>query len=162
MKIILLIIGCITSTLSVSAQLVSSAPVCPTFRVDVLDGNINKIHSKSTVGEVTKMFPCFSEIVDKDSMQCTRVVYKEKGVSFFPGRNYIEIREGFKGTMTPAILGTSRGSLFATLGSPKMKDANWDAFQTQYGTLVVYYNKGGKINKLQMSSRGTDSMKLCE
>ena len=162
MKTILFVLGCVATTLTVSGQLVSSAPVCPTFKVDVLDGNVNRIHSKSTVGEVTKMFPCFTDKVENDEAQCTRVVYKDKGVSFFPGRNYIEIRENFKGTMEPALLGTSRGSLFRTLGSPRMKDANWDAYQTQYGTLVVYYNKAGKINKLQMSSRGTDTMKLCE
>lgn len=162
MKTTLFVIGCITTTLSVSGQLVSSSPVCPTFKVDVLDGNINKIHSKSTIGEITKMFPCFTGKVDKDDAECTRVSYKDKGVSFFPGRNYIEIRANFKGTMQPALMGKSRGSLFRTLGNPKMKDANWDAFQTQYGTLVLYYNKAGKINKLQMSSRGTDTMKLCE
>ncbi len=162
MKTILFVIGCITISFAVSGQLVSSSPVCPTFRADVLDGNINKIHSKSTIGEVMKMFPCFTEKVEKDEMGCTRVVYADKGVTFFPARNYIEIRDNFKGTMEPALMGKSRGSLFGTLGNPKMKDANWDAYQTQYGTLVVYYNKAGKINKLQMSSRGTDTMKLCE
>ena len=108
------------------------------------------------------MFPCFSEKVETDPTQCTRVVYKDKGITFFPGRNYIEIRENFKGTMNPAIMGASRGSLFRTLGNPQMKDANWEAFQTQYGTLVLYYNKAGKINKIQMSSRGPETMKLCE
>jgi hypothetical protein len=162
MKSILIVIACITISFSVSAQLVSSAPVCPTFRADILDGNINKVHPKSTLGEVVKTFPCYTTKVDKDSMECTRVIYADKGVTFFPARNYIEIRDNFKGTMEPALLGKSRGSLFTTLGNPKMKDANWDAYQTQYGTLVVYYNKAGKINKLQMSSRGTDTMKLCE
>ena len=108
------------------------------------------------------MFPCFTEMVEKDSMECTRAVYADKGVTFFPARNYIEIRENYKGKMEPALMGLSRSSLFGILGNPKMKDANWDAFQTQYGTLVLYYNKAGKINKLQMSSRSTETMKLCE
>ncbi len=162
MKTILFVIGCLTISFAVSAQLVSTSPVCPTFRVDVLAGNINMVHPKSTIGEVMKSLPCFTEKIDKDDMGCTRVIYANQGVSFFPARNYIEIRDNFKGTMEPALLGKNRASLFGTLGNPKMKDVNWDAFQTQYGTLVVYYNKAGKINKLQMSSRGTDTMKLCE
>jgi hypothetical protein len=52
--------------------------------------------------------------------------------------------------------------LFKWLGYPKMKDASWDAFQTKYGILITYYNKAGKINKLQLSSRTTDTIKLCE
>lgn len=162
MKSILLVIGFITIVISVSGQLVSSSPVCPTFKVDVLEGNINKIHSKSTIGEVAKMFPCFTEKVDKDETECTRVTYKDKGVSFFPGRNYIEISDNFKGTINPSLMGASRGELFRTLGNPQIKDANWEAFKTQYGTLVLYYNKAGKINKIQMSSRGSETMKLCE
>ena len=161
MKFILFLVATIL-TINVTAQLKSSAPVCPAFTVDVLGGNVNKIHPRSTLAEVVKTFPCHTELVEKDSIECTRVSFKDKGITFFPGRNYIEIQSNFKGTLKPALMGANRGSLFTTLGHPRMKDANWDAYQTVFGTLVLYYNAAGKINKIQMSSRSTDTMKLCE
>ncbi|MBL7748959.1 MAG: hypothetical protein JNM19_16085, partial [Chitinophagaceae bacterium] len=48
------------------------------------------------------------------------------------------------------------------LGHPKIKDVNWDAFQTAYGILVVYYNKSSKVNKLVMTTKGTETLRLCE
>ncbi|MEZ5029532.1 MAG: hypothetical protein R2765_12205 [Ferruginibacter sp.] len=63
--------------------------------------------------------------------------------------------------MVPHLLGVNRNSLFATLGYPKIKDVTRDAFQTEYGTLILYYDKAGKINKIQISSKSTDTIKLC-
>jgi hypothetical protein len=59
-------------------------------------------------------------------------------------------------------MGVSRNNLFKILGYPKMKDVSWDAFQTKYGILILHYNKANKINKLQLSSKTTDTIKLCE
>jgi hypothetical protein len=162
MKNVLILCAVLLSSLHVSAQL-KSTPVCPPFVADVLNGNVNNVYPKSTVGEVTKAFPCYSNVVEKgtDSI-CSSVFFNDKGISFYPERNYIEIRDDFKGTLKPALMGTSRGTLFKTLGYPKIKDARWDAFQTEYGTLVLYYNAAGKINKIQFSNRSTETLKLCE
>ena len=59
-------------------------------------------------------------------------------------------------------MGANRKSLFKLLGNPIVKDINWDAFRTAYGILVLYYNKAGKINKMQISNKSTETIKLCE
>ena len=59
-------------------------------------------------------------------------------------------------------MGANRNSLFKWLGNPKIKDVNWDAYQTQYGTLVLHFNKAGKINLIQFSKLNTDVLTLCE
>jgi len=163
MKNILLIFGGMISMLSASAQL-KTTPVCPPLAVDVLAGNVNKLlYPKSTLGEIKKALPCFTEVVEQSTdTKCASVFYTDKDIYFFPERNYIEIRENFKGKLTPAIMGAGRSSMFSLLGNPALKDVNWDAFQTEYGTLVVYYNNTGKINKLQISSKSTSTLKLCE
>jgi hypothetical protein len=74
----------------------------------------------------------------------------------------VEITEGFKGKLSVPLLGAARGSLFKTLGNPKMKDAAWDAYQTNYGTLILYYNKANKVRMIQFSTNSTDNIKLCE
>lgn len=162
MKTLLLFFACMINMQLTWAQLKRS-PICPHFVVDVLDGNVNKLYTKSTLGEIKKAFPCFSEIVEVEtSSKCAGIFYKDKGLYFYTQRNYIEIRENFKGKLTLPLMGASRKSLFKWLGNPIIKDISWDAFQTKYGILVLYYNKAGRINKLQISSKSTETLKLCE
>ena len=161
MKTILFIMACLISQVSFG-QLKATA-LCPPFQVDLLGGRVNKLHPQSTQGEIKKTLPCSTDIIEEaPTSSCTGVFYKDKGISFYTDRNYIEITENYKGTLTPALMGAIRGSLFKILGHPKIKDLSWEAFQTEYGTLVLYYNKAGKINKLQLSSESTETMKLCE
>src|SRR6218665_402177 len=77
------------------AQL-KTTDACPTFTVDVLEGNINRVHPKSTIGEILKTFPCQSAIEERQdsSGRCSGVFYTSKQVNFYTGRNYIEIKEG--------------------------------------------------------------------
>lgn len=161
MKIILLFFSVTICSFTGIAQL-KTTPLCPAFSVDVLDGNVNKLYAKSTWGEIATLFPCFKQLLEKDSASvCAGVFYPDKGIYFYTDRDYIEIHDNFKGKMVPHLLGASRNSLFATLGYPKIKDVTWDAFQTEYGTLILYYDKANKINKIQISSKTTDTIKLC-
>jgi hypothetical protein len=164
MKKIISVFIAAASILQVQAQLKTAAPVCPTFSIDILEGKINNdLSTKSTLGEVKTSFPCFTELVEEPTAaKCGGVFYKDKDIYFYSDRGYFEIREKFKGKLSLPLMGAARGSLFKWLGYPKMKDASWDAFQTKYGILIAYYTKAGKINKLQLSSRTVDTIKLCE
>jgi hypothetical protein len=136
---------------------------CPVFDVDILEGNVNKVYPRSTTGEIKEMFPCYTDEVKKtDSTACAGVFIKTQGLYFYTDRDYIEIRDTYHGKMEPALMGAARASLFKILGNPKIKDVSWDAYQTKYGTLIVYYNATGKINKLQICGQGTESIKLCD
>ena len=148
---------------TVKAQL-TATPVCPTFTIDVLEGTVNeKLDCNSTAGEVKKFFPCFTDAVEEtNGATCGGVFYKDRDIRFFTERDYIEIGEKFKGKLIPALIGASRSSLFKMLGNPKIKDVTWDAFVTKFGTLVLYYNSAGNINKIQISVKATDTLKLCE
>ena len=59
-------------------------------------------------------------------------------------------------------MGANRNSFFKTLGNPKIKDESWDAFQMQYGTLVLHYNKANKVRLIQISTLATEALNLCE
>ncbi len=147
-----------------AAQLKTAKPVCKTFEIDVLEGTVNNdLNPKSTIEEVKTTFPCFTTAIDENGGKgCGGVFYKDKAISFITERGYIEIESLFKGKLSLPLFGTNRNALFKWLGYAKMKDTNWDAFQTKYGILILYYNKAGKVNKLQMSRYGTDSIRLCE
>lgn len=162
MKNVCLILALMFTSQLATAQL-NPTVTCPPFSVDILAGSVNELVPKSAIVEIRTKFPCFSEIIEKDSITiCAGVFYPDKSINFYTGRQYIEIGEKFKGKLTPALMGVSRNSLFTVLGHPKLKDPAWDAFQMGYGTLILYYNAAGKINKIQMCSKGTDAIRLCQ
>ena len=161
MKTTISILAAILCVFAAAAQLKTTV-ACPIFSVDILEGTINGLNPKSTIGEVKTSFPCFTKAVEETSgFECGGVFYNDRDISFFTERDYVEIGDKFKGKISQPFMGASRNSLFKWLGYPKMKDVDWDAFQTKYGTLILYYNKAGKVNKLQMSTNSTDTIKLC-
>ena len=138
--------------------------VCPAFMVDVLEGKINNdLSTRSTLGEFKTTLPCYTEIIEENTgTKCAGVFYKDKDIKFYSDRDYLEIGANFKGKLSLPLLGANRKNLFKWLGYPKIKDVNWDAFTTKYGIMILYYTKAGKVNKIQMSHKTTDSIKLCE
>lgn len=163
MKLIAIVFAFIIYIPASNAQL-KATPVCPTFSIDVLEGIVsNKLNCNSTSAEVQKLFPCFTGVVEEtNGTTCGGVFYNDKDIYFYTERDYVEIREKFKGVLEPAIMGVNRSQLFKLLGNPKMKDAAWEAYQTRYGTLIIYFDANSKINKIQMSTKPTDSIKLCD
>jgi hypothetical protein len=146
------------------SQLKTTA-VCPTVVIDILDGKINSdLFANSTINEIKGKLPCYTSMEEENaSSKCGGgVFYKDKDIYFYTGRDYVEIGEKFKGKLSLPLMGAARNSLFKKLGIPKIKDVNWDAYQTAYGTLILYFNKAGKVNKLQFSTRSSEALTLCE
>jgi len=163
MKKMIFLVGGICISYCIQAQL-KTTPICPEFSVDVLAGKVNSLPITSTNGQIKTKFPCFSSVEEETTTaKCgASVFYKEKEIYFFTARDYVEIGTGFKGKLSVPLMGAARNSLFKLLGHPKLKDVSWDAYQTQYGILIVYFNKAGKINKIQMSTQSVETIKLCD
>ena len=164
MKKVLFLIFVAALSLNAPAQL-KTTTICPAFTVDVLKGRVNtELLTTSSVGQVKARFPCFTSAEDESATaKCGGgVFYKDKDIYFYTARDYIEIGPNFKGKLSVPLMGANRNALFKWLGNPKIKDVNWDAFETAYGILILYYNKTGKINKIQFSAKGTDTIQLCE
>lgn len=166
MKQLLFLALSLSCTIATMGQLKAKVK-CPDFYVDVLNGTVNDQKSNYTQGEIKEKFPCFTSVVEESAeAKCGGgVFFKDKDVSFYTKRHYIEIGTRFVGKFSIVLLGTKRGSLFKSLGNPKIKDDLWDAYETQYGTLVLHYDvKGaaGKVRLIQMSTEGTETLQLCE
>lgn len=163
MKNIILFLACIFVALISKAQLKTTV-VCPTLTVDILDGKVNDLRSTATIGEIKGKLPCFTTAeTETTTAKCGGgVFYKNNDIYFYTARDYVEIGPKFKGKLSVPLMGASRGSLFKWLGHPKIKDVNWDAFTTSYGTLILYYNKAKKVSKIQFSTQSTETIQLCE
>jgi hypothetical protein len=155
-----LLTGCL---LSAKAQLVV-ADKCGAITVDILDGKINGMRPNRAFEEFREKFPCYtSAVTSKDSSACGEALYfKDKDFSIFTERDYVEIGPAFKGKLSIPLLGAKKGSLFNYLGNPKLKDANWEAYQTNYGILILYYNNASTINKVQFSTMTAETISLCK
>lgn len=158
----LLTVSCFCASF-LHAQLVVK-PVCDAFVVDIIDGKVNGLKANARYDEIKEKLPCFSSTdPEGNTAKCGgQIAYKDRDVYFYTDRDYIEIREKFQGKFTTPIMGAARNSLFKVLGNPKLKDANWDAYEMNYGTLVLHFNKAGKVNLVQFSTRGTETLSLCE
>lgn len=148
---------------SVRAQL-KTTKICPAFTVELLDGKVNDLRATDNNAQIKAKLPCFtSEEAESSSAKCGGgVFYKDRDIYFYTGRDYVEIGPKFKGKLSLPLMGASRTSLFKWLGHPQIKDVSWDAFTTQYGILILYYTKANKVNKIQFSTKTTDTINLCE
>jgi hypothetical protein len=97
---------------SVSMAQLKASVACPPFEVDILDGKVNGFKANTIAGQIKSKWPCFSSVTT-DSAKCGEAVYyKDKGITFYTSRDYIEIKEGYKGKLSVPLLGAPRGSLF--------------------------------------------------
>ena len=164
MKTIIVFLSSLVLCAVASAQL-KTTPVCPAIDIDILDGIVNKnILPNSTVGQIKLNLPCFTSFEEEGtSAKCgAGVFYKDKDVYFYTSRDYVEIGPAFKGTLSIPLMGAPRNGLFKWLGPPQIKDVIWDAFQTAYGILILYYDNAAKVNKIQFSTQSANAIHLCE
>jgi hypothetical protein len=155
------------SSLSIAMGQLKAKVKCPELYVDILNGTVNDLKPSNTLDEVRTKFPCFTSTEDEsETAKCGGgAFYKDKDIFFYTRRHYIEIGPKFLGKLSLPLIGARRNSLFKWLGNPKIKDDLWDAFEMQYGTLVVHYDVAGplgKIKMLQFSTLGSDALTLCE
>jgi hypothetical protein len=166
MKQILVLILSLSLVSAATAQLKAKTK-CPDFYVDILNGTVNDLKPNNTQTEIKDKFPCSTSAEDEtETAKCGGGIYfKDKDIFFYTKRKYVEIGPKFIGKTSFPLLGTKRGSLFNKLGNPKIKDDLWDAFETQYGTLVLHYDvagAAGKVKFFQFSTLGADALNLCE
>ncbi len=60
-------------------------------------------------GQIKAKWPCFTSVTTESDKCGEAVYYKDKGITFYTGRDYVEITEGFKGKLSVKLLGVPRG-----------------------------------------------------
>ena len=165
MKRVLSLLICLGFLTASMAQLKPKAK-CPDLTVDILNGTVNTFRPNTDPEEFKASAACFTSSETDASSKCGGIVsYKDKDFYYYTRRKYFEIGPKFIGKISIPIMGTKRGSLFKTLGNPKMKDDLWDAYEMQYGTMVLHYDIAGptgKVKRIQLSTEGTETLSLCE
>lgn len=155
------------SFLSIAMAQLRPKTKCADIAVDILNGTVNGLKPNTDPEEFKAAVPCFtSEEAVSPTAKCGGMVsYKDKDFYFYTKRKYFEVGPKFQGHISIPVMGSLRNSLFKWLGNPKMKDDLWDAYEMQYGTLVLHYTvagAAGKVRLIQFTTYGTDELNLCE
>ncbi len=145
-----------------NAQLIAK-PQCNTIVADIYKGWINEARPNADPELIKAKLPCFTSFEKEgNESKCGGGVYfADKDFKFLVQRDYIVIGDKFKGKLTLPLMGARQEALFTSLGNPKLKDANWEAYQMQYGTLILYFNAKKQVNKIIMSTKSTEEIQLC-
>ena len=151
----LLTLSALFISILLQAQLKTSK-VCPAIYVDILDGKVNGLETDFTQGQIKKALPCFTTAEEENSSsKCGGLIaYKDKDVYFYTGRDYVEIRDKFKGKLSIPLMGAGRNALFKWLGHPKIKDLSWDAYQISLSIMLVH---GGTTQALDIQRADLDA-----
>jgi hypothetical protein len=154
--------GILFTMLSATAQLKTKQD-CNLITVDVYKGWVNEVKPNADPEQIKVKLPCFTsfEQEGKESKCGGGIYYADKDLKFYIQRDYMVLGEKFKGKLTIPLLGAKRDDLFTWLGNPKLKDPAWEAYQMQYGTLIVYFNEKKLVNKIIMSTKSTEEIDLC-
>ena len=162
MKSFILLLFVVNVAMITHAQL-KVKPKCDEFYADILSGTVNTMRPDYTMGQIKEKLPCFTSSDPEGASGCGGTVsFKDRDVYFYTDRDYIEIKDKFKGKMSMPLFTTLRKGVFKYLGRPLLKDDTWEAFETAYGLVILYYNKAGKVNMIRMTTKSTQTLKLCE
>ncbi len=164
MKKLILFLLLLNFTAAIQAQL-KVKPKCDDFYVDILGGTVNNMRPDYTMGQIKEKMPCFtsSDAEGVSTSKCgATIFYKDRDVYFYTDRDYVEIHDKFKGRLSMPLFTTLRNGVFKYLGRPLLKDDTWDAFETAYGLVILHYNKAGKVSMIQLTTKNTETLKLCE
>ena len=167
MKSLALLLICMAS-FSISRAQLKTKVKCSDFYVDILNGTLNGLKPNRTQEEFKTTLPCYTSVEEEGSAaKCgSGVFFKDKYIYVYTKRKYIAVGPRFPvKQLSIPLMGAKRNALFKWLGNPKMKDDLWDAFDMQYGVLVLHYDvagAAGKVKLIQFSTETTETLSLCE
>src|SRR5688572_27875532 len=97
----LLTVMVLVISVGLNAQLKTST-VCPQVYIDILGGKVNGVEPDFTQGQVKSTLRCFTSLEEENTSSICGglIAYKDKDIYFYTGRDYVEIREKFKGKLS--------------------------------------------------------------
>lgn len=141
-------------------------PGCSSFYVDVEEGTLNGINPTASMNDVKRQFPCFTgDTEEGSSFNCGGGVFDvDHNFYFYTGRDYIEVRYGFTGTMSDNLISLGEDEIKSKLGEPENivegGTQTYKIYKMKYGALVVTF-RTGKVYQIAMHASKPDKVEIC-
>ncbi len=141
---------------------------CKNLFADLEKGTMNKVSPSTSMEKVKKKLPCFTGDSEEGSVfNCGGgIFYLNDDFFFYTGRDYIEIRSGYKGGISDDVLGKDVSTIKSKYGEPdkqlKGDDGTIFLYKKKYGTLRLYFSEDGRVKEIGMHAVNPKDIKLCE
>lgn len=143
-----------------------SAEDCTTIRIDLTKGTVNKLKLNASQQTIKAKLNCFTgDTPDGSTYNCGGgVFYGRDQFYFYSGRDYVNARKGFTGTLSIPVLEKSATEALALLGEPvrteKAGERLFYFFKRKYGSLVIKV-ENDKVSEVFMYNVASAEVKLC-
>lgn len=144
----------------------SYEPGCTKLVVDVEAGTINGLKPTASMEKVKEQFPCFTgSSEEKEGMNCGGgVFFLEHDFYMYTGRDYLEVRYKYEGSVSEKLLSRGTHEVKADLGEPDktVTDEEYEFwfYKKKYGSLVIQF-RGGKSYLFNLYYSKPDDIELC-
>jgi hypothetical protein len=141
---------------------------CDNLVVDLKKGTINGLKPTATQEQIKQKLPCFTgESEDGGEFNCGGgVFFLDNDFYCYTGKDYVEVRKKFTGTLSIAVLGLGKAAAIKKLGMGKAvrtqteDDATYLFFKTAYGCIVLKV-ADNKVEYIAMHSKPAAKVELC-
>jgi len=160
MKYIVLLLACIAF-----AQ-ITIARQCDPIRVDLKKGTVNKLKLNASQEAIKKKMPCATgDTPDGSAFNCGGgVFFGRDQFYFYSGRDYVNIRKGFTGTLSIPLLEKTEAEATALLGQADRTETpdkrRFLFYKRKYGSLVIMISND-KVDEVFMYNAAPADIKLC-
>jgi hypothetical protein len=134
------------------------AEKCSDLDLDLTAGTLGGILPNASMDDLKDRFPCFtSEAPEYPGRSNLRagLVFARHGMTFFTMRQYVEVRTGFRGAMSPSLLGVTASHVRRLIGSPdaigRTRDGQVMLFERDYGCLATVADPAGRVAVVNVS-----------
>ena len=142
---------------------------CPPLKLDLVTGKLNGLLPSATQAQVKKKLPCFTgDTKDGENFNCGGgVFYLKNDCFFYTGKDFIEIRSKFKGTISTPLLGKSEADATTALKmevertvTDESGTSKYNFYATKYGCIVVCIEEE-KVSKIAVYDIAAGDVELC-
>lgn len=157
--IVLMLVGISIAQIAMGRQ-------CGEIKVDLKKGTVNKLKLNASQQAIKKKMPCATgDTPDGSDFNCGGGVFFGKDqFYFYSGRDYVNIRKGFTGSLSMPVLEKTEAEVTGLLGQPDHTETpgkrRFIFYKRNYGSLVLKIN-GDKVDEVFMYSVAPADVKLC-
>jgi hypothetical protein len=158
------LLGC--STTKPSTQKVYKTD-CSELVVDLKKGTLNNLPATESMENIKQKLTCFTGDTEEgeETFNCGGgVFFLNHGFFFYTYKDYIEVRENFKGVVSPQIMGVSILELKKHIGTPAkiISQSGTYFYKMPYGTLRVELDSQEKVREIGLHHSNLEALKLCD
>ena len=139
--------------------------ICENLEFDLATGTLNGLPATASQEDVKRVLPCWTgDTPDGSGFNYGGgVFFTNHNFYFYTGQDFIEVRSGFRGSVSPPLLGEKMEAVRSRIGEPRVTSDGTDTwyFEGKYGCLRLEF-ENGVVRDLAVHYKSCDDSKAYE